>query len=353
MSQPTSTPERVVATPLLELGGPNLLTLARAHRRRQQEIARRAHTLLARLWRFVSAADPEGSWSRVSGRALRLMRAAMAEAARGGDSYVAAALAHQGVQGTPAELVAGALALTASDGRPLDSLLGVPAFEAGAFVRQGMPGSQALLIGGRHLERIVQTQVADAARVSTGVAIASWPGVRLGWIRMLTPPSCSRCIPLAGRFYRWNDGFDRHPGDDCVHVPASEDVAGDIRTDPRAYFDSLPEAEQDKVFTHAGAQAIRDGADISRVVNARRGAAGLAPAGARLTEQELRALRGGRDRGHLERRRIYGHDLYVTTEGTGRRQRKPVRLMPESIYEIANGDRDEAIRLLRFHGYIR
>ena len=43
----------------------------------------------------------------------------------------------------------------------------------------------------------------------------------------------------------------------------------------------------------------------------------------------------------------------MTTEGTGRRQRKPVRLMPESIYEIANGDRTEAIRLLRFHGYIR
>jgi hypothetical protein len=37
-----------------------------------------------------------------------------------------------------------------------------------------------------------------------------------------------------------------------------------------------------------------------------------------------------------------------TTEAAGRRP----RLMPEQIYREAHGDRGEAIRLLRLHGYL-
>ena len=129
----------------------------------------------------------------------------------------------------------------------------------------------------------------------------------------------------------------------------SEDADGDLRTDPAKAFESLSREQQDKAFTAAGAQAIRDGADISRVVNARRGAHGLTPAGARLTPAEIAQLRGGRDRGRLETRRVFGQDLYITTEAAGRRR---VRLMPESIYELAAGDRQEAIRLLKHHGYL-
>ena len=36
-------------------------------------------------------------------------------------------------------------------------------------------------------------------------------------------------------------------------------------------FNGMSEEEQDKVFGHADAQAIRDGADIYQVVNAHRG----------------------------------------------------------------------------------
>lgn len=58
---------------------------------------------------------------------------------------------------------------------------------------------------------------------------------------------------------------------DCRHIPCTEDVADDLRTDPKAYFDSLSESEQSRIFTKSGAKAIRDGADMGRVVNARRG----------------------------------------------------------------------------------
>lgn len=111
--------------------------------------------------------------------------------------------------------------------------------------------------------------------------------------------------------------------------------------------------EQDKVFTKAGAKAIRDGADVARVVNARRGAAGLTPASKRLTEAEKQAARRGLDRGRLQTTRIAGRDLFLTSEAVTRRGvNRPVRLMPESIYQVAGDDREMAIRLLRIHGYI-
>src|SRR5699024_3123647 len=90
-----------------------------------------------------------------------------------------------------------------------------------------------------------------------------------GYVRMINPPSCDRCAILAGKRYLWNEGFLRHPNCDCIHIPASENVAGDFRTDPYEYFKSLSESEQDRIFGKANAEAIRDGADIFQVTNTR------------------------------------------------------------------------------------
>jgi hypothetical protein len=376
MSQPTpvAPPPAEVAAGILALGGKPLVRLAATHRARQVALAALVRRQLARLWAAIDRRNPIASWAGIQARAVALLTAAQGEAARGADSYVAAALAMQGATPDPVGLVsARAFAGHAADGRGLSGLLGYPAFEAQAFVEQGMDADQALLIGARHLDRIVATEVSDAARVATGVAVVGDRAAR-GYVRMLTPPSCSRCVVLAGRWYAVNAGFLRHPQCDCVHIPAAEDIRDEVRTDPTQYFDSLTEAQQDAAFTKAGAQAIRDGADIAQVVNARRGAAGIGYAAGRLTEAEKSMLRGGRQRGHLERTSVFGRDLFVTTEGTttrgaagvrlgaretgrkanGSRYRvaRASRLMPESIYEITGGDRDEAIRLLKRNGYI-
>jgi len=256
-------------------------------------------------------------WRRIAPRVKTLMIAAQLEAARGTQDYVSAQLTLQGITPDPVGVVpARAFAGIASDGRDLDTLLSYPIFEVGAFVREGMPAAQALDIGERHLNRIAVTQVADAARVSTGVAITS-DRTTTGYVRMLTPPSCSRCVILAGKWCRWNAGFERHPQDDCIQIPASENIAGDLTTSPTAYFDSLSEDEQNTTFTRAGAEAVRDGADLSRVVNARRGM--YSASGRKLTRE---------------------------------RAGKRVRPMPEQIYVDANGDRDEALRLLKRFGFI-
>lgn len=55
----------------------------------------------------------------------------------------------------------------------------------------------------------------------------------------------------------------------CRHIPAAENVAGDAMTDPYEYFKSLSKEGQDRAFGKAGAQAIRDGADIYKVTNVR------------------------------------------------------------------------------------
>ncbi|MGH8881331.1 MAG: hypothetical protein ACRD0P_28950 [Stackebrandtia sp.] len=268
------------------------------------------------------------------------LSAAQLAAARRGDAYVAAALASQGATSPAAGVVAAsALAGIASDGRPLVSLLLQPAIRAVAAIGHGAPVRESMTAGRFALDMIVRTQLADAGRVAEGVAVTANEDVT-GYVRLLVPPSCSRCIILAGRVYEWNAGFERHPKCNCRHIPANEDVAGDLRTDPKAYFNSLDPAEQARIFTNDGAQAIRDGADMNRVVNARRG-----------METAARAA-GGRG-GRLIRRNVFGRDLFTTTEAvTKRGVNRQIRLMPESIYELAAGNRGEALRLLRAHGYI-
>ena len=300
-----------------------LATVAGDHYRRQVALARRVATQVARLWRGLDRRYLTASWHGGTGAQVQaLVMAGQMLAAADADGYVATALAAQdAATDRVASVVPQALAGVASDGRPLDSLLFEPVIATLAAVRDGAKVEDAMSAGLLSLDTIVRTQVADAGRVADGIAATAAPAVT-GYVRMLTPPSCARCVILAGRFYRWSDGFERHPRCDCRHVPVAEDVPGDVRTDPRAYFDSLDKTEQDRVFGKSGAQAVRDGADLSRVVNAHRG---LYVAGGRKLTREA-----------------------VTRRGTGRR----VRLMPEQIYREAAGDRDEALRLLRLHGYL-
>lgn len=290
-----------------------------------------------RAWRRLDIDDLDGSYRDLVAPALILtLTEAQAAAASSAGRYVADALIEQGIDAPPdGSLRPRSLAGVASDGWPLARLLRSPLTRAKTLVGAGVadPIGAAL----PSLERIMVTQVADANRAAESVAIASRAKVG-GYVRQLNLPSCSRCIVLAGAWYRWNKGFQRHPGCDCTHIPAAEDSAGDLTTSPQRAFDSLTAAEQDRAFTKAGAQAIRDGADPSRVVNARRGMTTAAdPSGRR---RLVRSERG----------------VFETAEATTRRGRLPgqaqgLRLMPESIYELAS-DRAEAIGLLRRYGYI-
>lgn len=274
-----------------------------------------------KAWRSLSLDDLSRTGEAYAERLATVITQLQVQAARAGAVYSADALAQQGTYSAPLGFVdpAGFVGV-APDGRPLASLLYSPVTQVKTAIGRQRSPFTAMRVAGSSLDRIVQTVVSDAGRAAAGVDIATRPGV--GYTRMLNLPSCPRCVVLAGRFYRWNKGFQRHPRCDCRHIPSTESIAGGVTTDPYAYFQSLSGEQQDKLFGEAEANAIRDGADIFQVINAQRG---VQPGG------------------------------LVTREGTSRRGnygagRLP-RLTPDGIYS-KNLPREDTLRLLETHGYI-
>lgn len=293
---------------------PDVAEIAARHAAAQSGIARRAAADMAALWKQIDPANIGASWRMLIPRALNTLALAQITAASGADRYTGSVL---GTEDAAGRILPSGFAGVASDGRPLGTLLQLPAITSLERIGAGGTVARSLTSGGYQLDMITRTQVADAGRVAVGVTITARPHAT-GYVRLVVGKTCARCLMLAGRRYSWNAGFKRHPRCDCRHVPVAEDVPGDIMTSPQAAFDALSRADQDRVFGQAGAQAIREGADMSRVVNARRG---------------VQTAADGR--------------LY-TTEAAGRRP----RLMPEQIYREAGDDRAEAVRLLRLHGYL-
>lgn len=107
-------------------------------------------------------------------------------------------------------------------------------------------------------------------------------------------------------------------------IPAAENVAGDLTTDPMKAY----RAGQIEGLTDAEREALDNGADISQVVNARRGT--YVAGGKRYTREGT------------TRRGFAGNRL-----GSSR----IARLTPEQLFADATS-REDAIRLLRQHGYI-
>lgn len=185
------------------------------------------------------------------------------------------------------------------------------------------------------VELLIASEVADAGRSASHAEM-----VGHGWttyVRVLNPPSCARCAILAGREYRWSTGFARHPGCDCQMVPVAhlEDAKRrGLVTDPREAFDR----GMVRGLSKSDAQAIADGADMAKVVNATRGLGAPGITAGRTVE-------------------FAGRRIKITTDSTTKRAawRKanptlPFRLRPEAIYKFAESQED-AIRLLRLYGY--
>lgn len=317
--------------------------------------------------------NPSGSWEtqyrdEVGPRIAGVVLAAQVTATRESDTYAADVLNELdfGPPTEPGVLRQNSLAGVAGDGRSAETLLATTVGRARALSAT-MPPEQALNDAQAFMDMVTETLIADAARAAEEVAMAERPWVA-GYVRMINPPCCSRCALLSGKFYLMSAGFQRHPRCDCYHLPAPEDPVKvreliDINS-PERYFESLSKAEQNRVFTVAGAEAIREGADIGQVVNARRGMS------------SAQAADGSKRIAMVD---VYGQRTYVTTEGTtrrgfaytrlvtdrgsdqrrtvnGRRQRvastTAVRLMPETILAIAGDDPQERRRLLKLHGYL-
>lgn len=325
----------------------------------QRSLTQAVVAALSGLWSQVEFGNLEMSWTRLIPAAVTLLVSAQRRAASGATAVVSAAVAEQGGIPRPAgEVDPLAFAGHASDGRPLESLLFAPPIAARVAQARGGDETAARRAGQASLSMMAQTQLADAARAATGVAIAADLAVA-GYERVVHLPACGRCIILAGRLYRWSKGFERHPRCDCTMQPVTSEEWRTERLDntPAALFGRMTPAQQEAAFTKAGAQAIRDGADPSQVVNARSGMQTANVYGRELaittTGRTRRAIAGQRLEERFGSTTVSRHTRQTRTgERTVRlRGAKAPRLMPESIYQVAE-DRDHAIRLLKLHGYI-
>lgn len=294
------------------------------HRDRTSRISAATLAVSRREWMTLGAGDWDVAWRTTGPRLVSLLVAGQIALGRESVQYVAESVEELGA---PAPAVATVsphgLAGTASDGRPLPSLLESALVGTRMLATKELSSVEALQLGREILDRIVTTQLADASRVAESVAVATRPKIQYK-VRVVHAPCCPRCAILAGVVSRWNAGFQRHPGCDCATQVSLDAEGPDEDTDFRDLFDR----GQVRGLSQADAQAIRDGADPAQVINAHRGM----------------STAGG---------------LKTTTEGTtrrgvaGRRLGKgAVRLRPEAIYEIAGDDRDLALRMLKQHAYI-
>lgn len=278
----------------------------------QQGISTTTAAAVGRLWRRMGD-EFDASWARIRPRMLNVVELGRTAAVNNALGYTSRVLTETGQDDSPVGALDPQVFLSsAPDGRSVDTLYDQAVVKAKTAVGTGATSAVALEQSRRWLTTATLTLLADTRREVYGADIIQRPDLT-GYVRMLNPPSCSRCIILAGKWFRWNTGFERHPRCDCIHVPGPENVVGDQRTDPYATFRSMSPEQQEKVFGRLEARAIRDGADIYRVVNIR-------------------------DRG-------------LATARAARRYGTPSRLTIDDIYRRA-GTRTNAIRMMREEGYL-
>ncbi|MBB4072055.1 hypothetical protein [Canibacter oris] len=288
----------------------------------QREITQAALNRVTRLWQTLGQ-DFSQQWPQVRGQITAVLESARAQAAVQAETYTGRVLEETGEHAPRiGDLNIDAFLTTAPDGRETTTLIEQAMIRTKTEIAQfnqllpesaGMNTPQALKTGLNWLSMAIITTLADTRREIYQADITARPAVT-GYVRMLNPPSCAACAVLAGKWYRWNEGFERHGRCDCQHIPASKDTGENLTTDPYKYFNSLNEKDQVRLFGKANAQAIRDGADIYRVAN--------------IKQRGLATPRGARR---------YG---------------TPHRLTIDDIYEIAGDDRAKAIAIMRQQGYI-
>lgn len=335
--------------------------LALRHYRRQQRITRLTANQVQDLWRLLDASDLTGSWNAGVGRRMvQSVTAGQLASAGLADDYVDEVVDAEGADPERAGRVRpSAFAGLAADGRSLDSLLYLSLITTKQGIGGGMSTQDAMTRGLRQALTLSGSEVTQAGRGAVGASMAGKRTIQ-GYVRVVNPPACSRCIILAGVEYGWNKGFQRHPRCDCVHLPTTLIARNQHRRgfiDPNDYFNGLSRAEQTRVFGEAGARAIREGADMSQIVNARRGMTTMTAYGRQVQATTEGTTRRGAfyrlERARAEQRTgtRFARDRIEARRGLPRFDLRTPRLMPEEIYRLADS-RDEAIAMLRRFGYL-
>ena len=234
------------------------------------------------------------------------------------------------------------------DGQPVGAML----MGTGRHGRQAMAaGLGADVARVRILNALVtvsRTCVADTQRSASMVAARSCNRNAMP-IRVLNPPSCARCVILAGTS---SGGFERHPNCDCTFIWA-EDAPDDAYTSPDLYLETLSDDELARVLgSKANARAYKDGADLNQLVNAYRRKGSVTTAQWGDTSIKY-TLEGTTRHGAAASRMIssgYAND-WTKLGGRYTRVDRP-RLMPETIYKVCEQTGKNPQEMLYKYGWI-
>lgn len=337
---------------------PTLHDVAYAHLKRRQRLTERAASRALRLWRMFDLNDLDRSWAVLADRLVAEVAQAQEQSAALAAPYMAAVQRASGETPVAAPVAVPAYSGVVLDGRELGPAMFGAVTTTKELIGVGRPPREAFTVGAAFLATVVGNAVQDMGRQAD--LVAGVPAHRLAYVRVVQPGACSRCAVQAGKSVSRNP-FLRHPRCRCQSLPVRADgrTPNGFFDTPEDYFESLSRAEQDRIFTKAGAAAIRAGADPVKVVNARRGAYGIGysghynipvPVGTRNTLQRV-TIGVKPDGSPLQ--------VFATTEGVSRRGRygrnersTSIRLMPEQILRMAGDDPDRLLELLKRYGYL-
>lgn len=349
--------------------------LAFKHREERIRVGAAARARVVGLWRHADIANLDGSWDRLAPEIVQTVNAAQTVAAKQATPYLNAVDRSYGRNTPTPELVPAAFSGVTLDGREVGPALYTAVTTTKSLIGQGVAPYTAFQSGLNALSVVAYAAIQDMGRQAD---------ITLGnareytyYVRVVGGSACSRCAILAG-IRSGRDAFLRHTSCQCTAMPVTEKapnkVPSGFHTSPEAYFESLSNAEQDRVFTKAGAEAIRAGASPISVVNARRGAYGIGYSGHYNvpvtvgTRNSLQPLTIGRKPDGSPLR------VFATTEGTtargsfyraerrrgaeamkdGRyRRTTSIRLMPEQLIKMAGGNHTRLVELLTRYGYMQ
>lgn len=343
--------------------------LASAHNEQIIKIGDTLASRSVRVWRSrMAVANLDGSWQDAAPQLVAQVASAQVAAAQLAGPYLKAMDRANGFVSPAASVIPEAFSDVMGDGREIGPALYGAVTITKIAIGRGMAPARAFEVGANFIATVVSSALHDLSRSADRSLAGAKTYTR--YIRVVNGSACSRCAILAG-MYSAEEAFRRHPSCLCGTAPVTITRDGKVPSgfhdSPGAYFDSLSASEQDRVFTQAGAEAIRNGADPVAVVNARRGAYGTG---------EQRLASGSRMRKTTIGYRPDGTpvEVYATTESTsvkaawGKAQARfsaqrrlsgarytstnRVRLMPEQIFKIAGTDVRLTQAFLRDAGYI-
>lgn len=307
----------------------DVVRAAARHKQDAAELTNAATIRAANSWKKVNPGSVVSSWEMLMPSAIGAVMLAQKDTITSNEQYIDFAFNEQNIDGLDGSLRPGAIVGTMpATGALLEAAFAGVAYHTLDRIGRGRSTNEALQAGMIELSHLVQYAVSDASRAASSVRIGT-AATKIGYTRVVSAGCCARCAVLAGRYYDWNEGFLRHPACKCLHFPSTAVGAQASSTDPYAHFDALSPREQDRIYTKAGAEAIRNGADMNQVVNSRRG----------MTTSGRFTSEGSGRRGFYKR-------------GTAAGQSGKRRLSVDEIMRRANGNKERFASMLTDYGYL-